>query len=133
MNCLSLCFKMYLKIYKAGIIVMKKSLFILFFVGFTSSLYLFANEAGASIYNKKCVHCHGIDGANKAFGISRPLSEMPPQEIKDKLKYYTTTNASRSLKGVSSTMNKQATRLSDEDFNFVLQYLTENISKIKAE
>lgn len=78
--------------------------------------------SGEEIYKKKCSGCHGVDGTIKAYGISRQLIEIPADEMREKLKFYT-TNAVRNSSGVTAVMGKQTARLDKIEYRAVLEYI----------
>lgn len=66
---------------------MKMSLVVLL-ISLASSSVLMGVEDAKSVYTKKCVTCHGINGEKKALGIARELNTLSKNEIETALKGY---------------------------------------------
>lgn len=77
---------------------------------------------GAEIYKKKCSGCHGVEGTTPAYGISRKLTELTQDELKDKLKFYTAHDIINS-KGVTAVMGKQTAKLNKQEYDEVLKFI----------
>lgn len=66
---------------------MKMNLVILL-ISLAGSSMLMGAEDVKSVYTKKCVTCHGINGEKKALGIARELNSLSKDEIETALKGY---------------------------------------------
>ena len=54
----------------------------------TSTTFLMGTEEIKTVYTKKCVTCHGINGEKKALGIARELNTLSKQDIETALNGY---------------------------------------------
>jgi len=83
----------------------------------TSSL-IAAN--GANIY-KKCSKCHGENGKHKAFGKSSKIAGSKTEQTISVLNIF--KNMSKYDK-FAKVMNKQVSKLSDEEIRAVAEYIS---------
>ncbi len=52
------------------------------------AVLLMGAEDAKSLYTKKCVTCHGINGEKKALGIARELQTLSKEDIETALNGY---------------------------------------------
>ena len=67
---------------------MKTTNLLIFSMCLITNNLLMGAEGAKTVYTKKCVTCHGINGEKKALGIARELNTLSKNEIETALKGY---------------------------------------------
>jgi len=81
---------------------------------------LIAGEDVKTVYTKKCVTCHGVNGEKKALGIARELNTLSQEEIETALNGY----KSGTLGGKYKKLKKGLVNtLSDDDILALTAYI----------
>jgi cytochrome c553 len=98
---------------------MKIKLAILLMSLVSSSLLMGADDA-KTLYMKKCVTCHGVNGEKKAIGISRELNTLSKEDIETALNGYKSgTHGGKYKKLKTGLINS----LNDEDILALSAYI----------
>lgn len=88
--------------------------------GLLSSSLLMGAEDVKTLYMKKCVTCHGVNGEKKALGIARELNTLNKKEIEAALNGYKNgTHGGKYKKLKTGLVNT----LSDEDILALTAYI----------
>lgn len=80
--------------------------------------------SGREVYEKVCIKCHGKSGDISAFSLSRKFYDMSKKEMEERLRLFATDRSMQNGSGVSAVMGKQAGKLSRQEIEAVLGYIS---------
>ncbi len=92
-------------------------------------IYSKKSKSGESLYNNKCISCHGKKGELRARGISRPIKDLNLQDFQISIRDYNLGSYDR---GMAFVMKPYALLMNDNDVKNVYIYL-KSINQNKEE